>query len=695
MGNPSWVCELGSKFVNDPWRECLVGGFAAANLTNLFPQKPDPVTTKKLCIITLTRIFRLTHSYQTLVREITTPCLPFFINICLNLISVKFSSRPTRELKRDSFLFWDVFNAFLELLPQHPSIFRPFSAQIHSVTTPLIGVLSHERFHWGGSIIMLAQRLFISLHHCAPKNIVGEEWTKACKDVIMTIHQTCDQLFRAVVEQWESVDSVKVPSVPIYYDKPAGDHSPNPLGISPWDGIYSGSQRLISLMGLLTQFMTTKTNSTVPFPIGSVLDVSSRLIAVAAPSSGKETGLANNIVTKTEVGREEKEALWGELPHIHLAAVKLITAVMRLGPGSIPATQSCLDQIMWAFESNKNRSEIRIEIYRAIRAALPLTGSAMSKVTVSALTSVLKTACQDMSVLPVNGSFTRDESTSINSNWNIHAQNADAFLRDPTSDSMVFTTNSSLVKAATRLLSGALAFLPIQHMSPSLRANIDRVAILTNQHSIMMASVLNPISAGYDGQVIPSIVPFLARSQQGKLDVEGLLRPRMPIISTISGVTLDDEEQSQEAENDVYIQELSTGTGKRPFSKDAENDEPKATLSKETYSEIQNKRVRVDDGHHSTDQPSSVQHKPSFPVAPIRTEATEIKSTAMAKTNDPGSLVPLSVDVGSKSHVVGDTPTLAGPFSISSRPTFATPADSDDNDHEIPALNIESDTDDD
>jgi pre-rRNA-processing protein RIX1 len=38
--------------------------------------KPDPPSSKKLCLITLTRIFILTREYPTLVREITTPSLP-------------------------------------------------------------------------------------------------------------------------------------------------------------------------------------------------------------------------------------------------------------------------------------------------------------------------------------------------------------------------------------------------------------------------------------------------------------------------------------------------------------------------------------------------------------------------------------------------------------------------------------------
>ena len=47
--------------------------------------RPDPVSSKRLCLLTITRIFSLTEQYPTLIREITTPMLPAFLTVCINL----------------------------------------------------------------------------------------------------------------------------------------------------------------------------------------------------------------------------------------------------------------------------------------------------------------------------------------------------------------------------------------------------------------------------------------------------------------------------------------------------------------------------------------------------------------------------------------------------------------------------------
>jgi pre-rRNA-processing protein RIX1 len=99
-----------------PWVRGLLG----------FLNKPDPPSSKKLCIITLTRIFLLTREYPTLIREITTPSLPAFVQACLQIANSK-SVTPS--------LLETILQSFNELLPRHPTIFRSYLKQLHPICT--------------------------------------------------------------------------------------------------------------------------------------------------------------------------------------------------------------------------------------------------------------------------------------------------------------------------------------------------------------------------------------------------------------------------------------------------------------------------------------------------------------------------------------------------------------------------------
>ncbi|EDN05406.1 predicted protein [Histoplasma mississippiense (nom. inval.)] len=355
-----------------------------------------------LSLITLTRIFRLTYPYQTLVREITTPSLPTFITSCLNLVSVKPIDGQARQLKRINPLLDTVLRVFLELLPHHPTIFRPFSSQIHGLILPLIAP-----FGVSGSLsrsgIRLAQRLFITLHQCAPKNTGGEEWLKACRSTISSVHQTSDHLFRGVVEQWESVDTTfRRPSRPKNYDHPVGDGHPDALGSPTWQ---------------------------VAIPLGSILDLSSRLVSVTSPSSEDASQCVTDL--NPEVGREERESLWAELPRLHIAVLDLLrTIVERLGLGSISIAQSCLEQTLWIFEAEYSNIHIRIAVYKVLNTLLPIIGPSIIKPGVTPLASIVRSACQDL--LPSSMSNAVDDNQHLNGKSaakpNPTTSNVDSFL---------------------------------------------------------------------------------------------------------------------------------------------------------------------------------------------------------------------------------------------------------------------------
>ncbi|PGH29921.1 hypothetical protein GX50_07329 [[Emmonsia] crescens] len=680
--------------------------------------RSDPLSTKKLCLITLTRIFRLTYPYQTLVREITTPSMPSFITSCLNLVSVKPIAGQARQLKRNTPLLETVLHVFVELLPHHPTIFRPFSSQIHGLILPLIG-----SFGVPGSLsqsgVRVAQQLFIALHQCAPKNTGGEEWLKACRSTISSIHQTSDHLFRGVVEQWESVDaSLRQKSRTKNYNFQVGDDGPDALGLPTWKGIYAGSERLESLLKLLTGFVSMPTSSTVSMPLGSMLDLSNRLVSVTSPSSDDDASLRGTEINP-EVGREERESLWAELPKLHILTLDLLRAIIeRFGLGSIAIAQSCLDQTLWAFEAGSSNIHIRISAYQVLNSILPIIGPSIAKSGVTSLASSVRSACQDLLPSATNtavGVNQRPGGKTL-AKPNPTTSNVDSFLNlNPKATIDADRPFSDLKAAAADVLTSLIMFLPTEHIPPYLRTEIDRIAIITNNESIMMASVLNPVPATSSRHNAPSIMPFLARSYPNTPGVESLLRPRMPILigaSKSNELELADEEDEFEpkggsafvASSNAVPEELTRPINKRALDdiQMADDQSTPPTKSQDSITS-QTKRIRVE-----------VMQSFSSPAAAVAGQVPTVPTTAMAERipnfDKPAPAIQSILAHNSQSAATttekieirnsGSDDTRREISVISGKSNSALMSggagEADDgSDDEIPTLNIEPDTDED
>ncbi|PGH23391.1 hypothetical protein AJ80_02501 [Polytolypa hystricis UAMH7299] len=679
--------------------------------------RPDPATTKRLCIITLTRIFRLTYAYPTLVREITTPSLPSFITNCLNLVSVKPSSEPVRKLKQNAVLLESVFCALLELLPHHPTIFRPFSAQIHSLILPLIALTTSAPV--SQSVSELARQLFIHLHHCAPKNTGSDEWRKALRYTLTAAHQTCDHLFRAVVEQWESADpSLKQRSRPGDYSQPVGDNGTDSLGLPAWRGVFSGSERLVGLLRLISGFISMRTNSSMWIPIGSILDLTSRLTSITTPSSSSDDSIPGGQMNP-EVGRKERECLFGELPRIHAATLNLLQSFTTvLGPSSIPIGQTCLDQALWVFEAEGFLAEVRTATYDLIDAVLPIIGPSMTKAGISALSPAFKAACQELLPSKSNAS----EAGQKTSRPNPAANNVDNFLNPASkapSPELLVPTPSSLRTSASRLLPDILNFLPTEHIPPALRAEIDRTAILTGHEPTMVSSVLNPIPASTKAHLTnSSIMPFLARAHASSAAVEGLLRPRMPVLmgaSKPNNLTFDEDEDEEEEDQIATAPAINGAIGggnlfiHHPATRPAADEEEE---QEETTSRRENKRSYQDEEmtgiipvpmQSTTTSISETkrvrveldQQKPTQPWTQFKEPSSSLLGGALSQPVSTTTAQPVS-SLGGVTKMDVESSVVAqvtGPSATAAAVGGAGSDDGSDDDDEIPTLNIESDTD--
>ncbi|GAB1206994.1 hypothetical protein APSETT445_005698 [Aspergillus pseudonomiae] len=665
-----------------------------------------------MSIITLTRIFHLTYQYPTLVREITTPSLPSFITSALNLISVKPSSEPIRKLKPHSPFLETVLNALGELIARHPTIFRPFSAQIHSILQAIIGSTSPT---FPQAVLASAERLFISLHHCAPKNTSGEEWKNACQMTIASIHGAADYVFRAVVEQWESVDpALRQASKPQDYSREVSDGGLDTIGLAGWQGLDSGVNRLVVLLQMLTTCLTTATASMISIPIGHILDLTSRLTAVVVPSDGRD------IQANPQISRTEREHLFAELPRIHVACMELLQNLVKtLETGAIPVTQTILEQTLWVYRAEKFSREIRVSAYDLVQTLLTRMGPSLTKQSLTSLADMIRASCHDL-LPPVH-----DQSASARApsdakgkaKSNHTTANADSFLNPMLKQGRQsnMSSFSSLTRAASELLAGVLTHAPTEYLSPSLRAEIDRTIILTSDKHTMLASVLNPVPAVKGRGVSASIMPFLARSFPAEMEVEALIKPRMPVLMNAPGIggytdIEEDEEEDVPApvsgtapESTGFLQPSSTPIlhhdmmdtdvshkaaptlSKRSLAEDSKPQPASLGSTGNVDSNLQSKRPRVEgDVSVVASQPSLDRASPETFTG---TAAVSVPSSSATVTSAPPPRV-ASVNAPS-------TATVGGPLSGSAvAQTTLADAEEDDSEDDLPALNIDPDTED-
>jgi pre-rRNA-processing protein RIX1 len=502
--------------------------------------KSDPASSKRLCLLTITRIFSLTQQYPTLIREITTPLLPAFVTACMNLGSLNPSRSDDAPPARSSPHLETVLQCMLELIPDHPSTFRPFASKLQTTLAKFIGGQSYS-----DPINHLAQSVFVTLHFCAPKNTAGDEWLNACQAVIKSIHEIADQIFRAIIEDWEtSHTGWRHASLRKAFDETPRSIEGDPLGLPTWAGILPGSTVLVSLLHLLKTFLLQQTSQLVVLPIGLILDLTSRMLYIRVPAHSKERQAS--IRFNPEVGREEREELLAVLPDIHESTLDLLSSLVEAtGLSILPACPTIVDQCLWVFETESIIETIRLQSYKLLENITPLIGPSVTKDSFKPFSAIVDSSCRDVSRSLENESTVQSTAGSnIKPATNGHA---DSFLQ--ASSKKIAKSQpqiSALEVAASNLICRILEYIPTHAIPHSLRAQIDRMAILQDQKRILLASVLNPAPRTADKYATPSVMPFLARTSHDELEIEGLLRPRMPVIREAKIPSYDLEAESDE-----------------------------------------------------------------------------------------------------------------------------------------------------
>lgn len=639
------------------------------------------------------------------MREITTPNLPGYITASLNLINAKKASESAKPAK-ESPLLETVLSSFVELIGRHPTIFRPFVGQLQKLLLPILSSSTADS-SFSTRTINLAQEVFVTLHNCAPKNASGEQWASDCKNTIYSIHQAADHVFRSVVEQWESSDRIVKPKKKsqIVSDTPQEDE-PDALGLPSWQGLPAGVTRIVALLNLLTKFISIRTASAINYPLGAILNLASRLTSITVPKTGEEQ--ANSDFT-----RDERAVLYLELPRIHTACMGLFHAIVdTFGSVSIPVINTMLEQTLWIFEAESFNSNIRESSYLIISDILPLVGRSFAKQNVFALCPLIRQCCRDL--VPVDTSRSQDQQNAKGKSGNAKNSqlnmNVDAILNPALKGSNTNKESNTGGQNTTAMVLLPLLYnhLPVEYIPIPVRTEMERAAILTGNRSAMVASVMNPIPPVKGRRPIPSILPFLARKHFRDLEVECLIRPRMPVLVGGTGEHYDAddyEEQVESMDTDALAMPVAS-VGIQQLSSNFANNIQNTAAAPSSSTPAQNKRILPEDSE-MTDERTIPSQAPAEETLPQTKKARLVDTEVPAVSTT--SVVPVTLSETSASPATVPSATASLPsfntgISVPSYPSVPANAqepvshdfmgnDDDESDDEMPTLNIEPDTD--
>lgn len=517
--------------------------------------KNEPATTKRLCIITLTRIFLLTQEHPTLIRELTTPSLPQYLTHCIKILNSKpLAGKPQQSNWLQGSPLSTILESFHRLLPHHPTVFRTFIPQIKTILWPLLSPTSSYTLGQDNSsvsrvhldVVAAARRLFAVLPFTAPKNTTNSEWAEQVQGVIKDIYSTTGSIFRGIVEDWKSTTGYQIThSGPARFEGNPEQSTDVVLPLPYWTGIDAGSERLTGLLSLLEVFLSSQTASPVAVPVGGLADLFTRILSTTVPNPRVPY---TNQQHNDQISRDEREGLWSNLPSIHVRVLKLVESLsVRLGKAMLPLCEALLDQVEWVCQRESFDAGVKESSYSTLATLPDICGTSLSARQAKSLGKIIKLCCDDL----VSSALPGPDTSTI-------TQNSGVSLAKPRHVSSL-PTLSSLEESALDFLEAYLSRVLPRFMSSSVRSLVDRTVTLRNVQRAMLASVLNPPHSTSE-KAHSSILPLLARAHPASLEVEGLVRPRMPLVSleqpAVEGVVEDDGSNEDEEGDEDDLAEV-------------------------------------------------------------------------------------------------------------------------------------------
>lgn len=250
---------------------------------------------------------------------------------------------------------------------------------------------------------------------------------------------------------------------------------------------------------------------------------------------------------------------------------------------------------------------------------------------------------------------------------------------------------TDISQAASSLLQSVLLSIPSDLLSAHVRAEIDRTLILTSDKGAMLASVLNPVPAVKGKGAGASIIPFLARGYSDAVEVEALIRPRMPVIMTAPELDADadaeEDDEDEDMENAAYEPASETTSFLKFPAAGAESKKTEPIVASSMTVPVQ-KRTYIEESAIRTPGLASVSDQQSVQAKKARTQEND---SIDSQSDRPATITQV---ITSSSHPV---PVVQQQTHVTSESSAAPQAvlPEDESDDELPTLNIDPDTDDD
>ncbi|CUS08139.1 unnamed protein product [Tuber aestivum] len=573
---------LQSKLPTDKWSgialakaamessfECLVSsGEVWVRLMVPILTRPEPPPVTNYAIATLTRVFTvLTAGKPTLIRQIVSPNLPVTIGHVLNIL------RPVNSSASDAVPSEGTLATALEslkdLLCHNPVTFRPFTQRAQEIA---LSVLSPQR---GLSKLgRLAGDLFVSFHlsETTPRGGGGiggiavnegggsslgnkvtaaaEVWTRTVELVISETDELFNVILRCTAEGHPASMARRNSSTEV--------SGASTLGLNEWKGISKGFDRAEMLLRLLSRFLCHPTSSQVAIPLGQLVGLTGRLAGLSCKATESNPAIE----------RPERETVMVRLSSLKCCALNLLSsAIERLGRIFAPLANIVIEQLTIIYSEHRSDTGIRTAVYTLLTALINLFGPALDKKAVASVHPILSSLYTDLVLNadePKNPPPTKLSGKGGSKNAGKQKEvHADSFL----SPSLWLNSRPmwlrGLISAADALLVAVLGKLPPTYIRSQTRRLLDRAAIFTMNEKAMMASALFPSISPNGNSRGGSILPHLVGASRGNLVVEGIVRPRLPVlwVGRASGVEEgegeetegDDEEIEGEEEKDVAV----------------------------------------------------------------------------------------------------------------------------------------------
>jgi len=370
--------------------------------------------------------------------------------------------------------------------------------------------------------------------------------------IIISTQRTADRVFRSLIEDWRPRTD-RSDDVGISMSGTVSDGKPQPLNLPGWTGIYAGVERLDGLLSTTQAFISSTSSTAVVLPVSSIMNLTDRVISILQPSGGMGSRI------RPEIGRDEREGLGVGLPRLHVSAMAILSLLIsRMGGGFAAMKETTLEQISWVLENESANDRVRKAAYGIVSQVLKKFGLSLSASCAAPISLCIRACCDDIRYSEGTSAQAREApglhgTRPLDHLWS--STHADSYLMSGETPLKVLTGSEQTIQSTEKLLPLALTNLPSGFLSYALRARVDRTAILTNNQTAMLASVMNPHAGKKGRQSSASILPFLVRAHSGALEIEALLRPQIPMVQsgrkTGEEGGSDEEEQLQDHDREI------------------------------------------------------------------------------------------------------------------------------------------------